>query len=266
MMMQKFHDKKYKNNKRKVVRIITSVFVLVVIVGIFIFLSSKGILNKIAKPFWKARTEIVDEVVPAIRSKSSIMSENERLIAENTSFRNSMLDYELIKNENIELKNILNRIPNRKNIVIAGVLSKPIYSPYDTLIVDIGVNDKVNKGSKVYAGGNIPIGVVNEVYDNTSLITLYSNPGTSTMGVLENENINVELIGRGGSNFEMIIPVDIEASNGKLVMLPGLFGEAVAIVEDVISSPASPVKRVLLKSPVNIQNIKWVEIENNGSN
>lgn len=266
MMMQKFHDKKYKSNKRKMIRLIISIFLVVIVVFIFILLSNHGFFNKIARPFWRTRVQLVDETKQIARSKSSVISENEKLISENTSIKNSMLDYEILKNENIELKNILNRIPNKKDIVISGVLSKPIYSPYDTIIIDAGSDNNISKGNKVYASGDIPIGVVNEVYDNTSLVTLYSNPTTSTMGTLEDENINVELIGRGGSNFEMTIPSDIEVEKGKLVMLPGTFGEVVAIVEDIISSPASPVKKVLLKSPINIQNVKWVEVQRNVSN
>jgi len=99
------------------------------------------------------------------------------------------------------------------------------------------------------------------VYSNTSLVTLYTNPGQATEAMIEGTNTNIELIGRGGGNFEMTIPLDLPFAKGNLVYLPSMQSEIIAIIEDVISSPNDPVKKVLLSSPVNVQSLKWVFVK-----
>ncbi len=90
---------------------------------------------------------------------------------------------------------------------------------------------------------------------------LYSNPGQITEAVIDGSNASVEIVGRGGGNFEMTIPLDLSAESGKLIILPNTTSEVVAIVDRLISNPTDPIKKVLLRSPVNIQNLKWVQIK-----
>jgi predicted transcriptional regulator len=61
----------------------------------------------------------------------------------------------------------------------------------------------------------------------------------------------------------MTIPTDLSVESGKVVLLPGIKREVVAIVDGLISVPTDPVKRVLLRSPINIQSQRWVEVKKN---
>ncbi|HEY5589205.1 MAG TPA: hypothetical protein VIK86_09670, partial [Candidatus Paceibacterota bacterium] len=76
-------------------------------------------------------------------------------------------------------------------------------------------------------------------------------------------NASVELIGRGGGNFEMIIPIELAAEKGTLIYLPGSSSMVIAIVDEVLSKPSDPFKKVILSSPVNVQNLKWVQVRSN---
>ena len=69
------------------------------------------------------------------------------------------------------------------------------------------------------------------------------------------------LKGGGGGNFEMIIPIELDVTNGTIVYLPGSTSFVVAIVDEIISKPSDPFKKVILHSPINIQNEKWVEVK-----
>ena len=142
-------------------------------------------------------------------------------------------------------------------------MTKPNHSPYDTIIIDIGNNVGIKEGDTVYANGNIPIGNINKVYDKTSLVTLYTNPGQKTEGFVNGLNAGVEIIGRGGGNFEMIIPIELLVEKGTIIYTPDNTSLVVALVDEVISKPSDPFKKVLLSSPVNIQNLKWVQVEKN---
>jgi hypothetical protein len=123
--------------------------------------------------------------------------------------------------------------------------------------------ETITEGLQVFADGNMPIGEIGKVYENSSLVMLYSNPGQVTEAMLEGSNTTVELIGRGGGNFEMTIPLDLPSENGKLVVLPSTQSGVIAVIDALLSVPTDPVKKVLLRSPVNIQSLKWVQIKRN---
>ena len=156
----------------------------------------------------------------------------------------------------------MGNIPEKKNFVLGDILTKPSHSPYDTILIDIGGLQGVKEGNKVYVNAIIPIGIVSQVNDKTSLVTLYSSPGQKTEGAINGDNITVELVGRGGGNFEMIVPLELQIDNGTVVYAPGNSSEVLAVVDKIISAQTDPFRKVLLSSPVNIQNLKWVEVEN----
>jgi len=242
-----------------------------VVCGLFIIFSLIGFLTwsgkiftSIGRPIWRVENTVIDSAQSigyVARTKSSVFAENENLKKDNTNLKLSMVDCNILKKENDQLKELLGRVKPESNFIISSILTKPNRSPYDTIIIDVGSNTDIVPGLLVYAGVDVPIGEVNKVYDNDSLVMLYSNPGQITEGVLEGSNASVELVGRGGGNFEMTIPLDLSSELGAMVVLPGISTKVLAIVDAVISIPTDPVKKVLLHSPVNIQNLKWVQVK-----
>lgn len=263
-MIHQLRDKKRISRRKIIIRNVS-------IVGVLLLLGLTGILAwsgklfiGIGRPLWKAENSLTATIHTAtslVRTKSSVFAENDKLIQENTDLKNSMVDYQILKSENDQLKEMLGRMPAKSNFTLATILTKPNRSPYDTIIVDGGSNIGFTEGMHVFANGTMPIGEISKVYDNASLVMLYSNPGQITEAVLDGSNTAVELIGRGGGNFEMTIPLDLSAENGRLVVLPSATSEVVAIVDAILSVPTDPMKKVLLRSPVNIQSLKWVEIK-----
>jgi rod shape-determining protein MreC len=265
-MTLKFRDKKQIARRRKTMRTIIG-FVIFLILALVGFLSMPGgLLNRLGRPLWKTQNSVVETIQDngfIVRTKSSVYRENEALQKENADLKIAMIDYQILKSENDQLKELFGRFPEKNTLIIAPILTRPNRSPYDTIIIDGGSSSGITEGDHVYAHGNIPLGVVEHVYDKTSLITLYSNPGYSTDALLESSQASVELIGRGGGNFEMTTPLDLPSEKGALVVLPGLRSEVIAIIEKIISIPTDPVKKVILRSPVNIQSLTWVEIKKN---
>jgi len=265
-MIHQFRDKKQIAKKRRLIKnlIFLIIFLLFAYLGIFSYIT--GTLQFLGKPIWKAKNKVVDVVENQgyiVRTKSSVYKENENLLKENADLKISMIDYNILKNENIALKELFGRTTKESNLVIANILTKPNYSAYDSIIIDVGKNEDMKVGNKVYSNVVNPIGEVSEVYDGSSLVTLYSNPGKVTNVMIEGTNTNVELIGRGGGNFETIIPIDLPFVKGNSVYLPNLSTEIVAVIEEVISSPNDPVKKLLLSSPINVQTLKWVFVKSN---
>ena len=59
----------------------------------------------------------------------------------------------------------------------------------------------------------------------------------------------------------MILPRDFVLEKGTEVVLPGITPYVIGIVQTIISDPRDSFQKALLSSPVNIQEIKFVEVE-----
>jgi cell shape-determining protein MreC len=263
-MIHQFRDKKEIVRRKIIIRNVIGF-------GLFFVLSAVGFLgwsgrlsNFIGRPIWsteKMMTDSLYNINYLVRSKSSISNENHNLIDEILALRLTMSDYQILKKENDDLKELIGRLPTKNNFILGNILTKPNHSPYDTIVIDIGSSDGIKEGNLVYANGNIPIGNIGKVYDKTSLVILYSNPGQKTEGFMNGTNASVLLTGRGGGNFEMIIPVDLTAEKGTIIFLPGNNSEVLGIVDEIISRSSDPFKKVILSSPVNVQNLKWIQVK-----
>jgi cell shape-determining protein MreC len=265
-MIHPLRDKKQIAQRKKIIQttIWVVAFLLVAITGILTW--SGKIFTIVGRPIWRAQEAVVNTFQNngyLVRTKQSVFAENQNLLQENADLKNQMLDYTVIKNENDQLKELMGRLPANHTFILGTILTKPNRSPYDTIIIDAGADEGLSVGMPVFANAVTPIGEINTVYPNESLVTLYSSPGQTTEAVLDGSNATVELLGRGGGNFEMTVPLDLPTDNGTNVVLPNTQSEIVAIVEDVISLPTDPVKKVILRSPINIQSLKWVEVRKN---
>lgn len=262
-MMHQFLDKKQIVRRKKIIKnvIIFGTFFVLVILGIFSLTGQ--LFNFIGRPILETKQSIINgftDIGYLFNTKEYLLNENRRLTEENSGIRLQMIDYQILKDENIDLKEMLGRNNLEDNFILGNILTKPSSSPYDTIIIDIGENDGVEINNVVYVNGDIPVGSITKLYEKTSLVSLFTNPGQKTEGFINGLNASVELTGRGGGNFEMIIPIELQVENGTIIYLPGLTSHVVALVDDVISAPTDPFKKVLLSSPVNIQNLKWVEV------
>lgn len=193
-------------------------------------------------------------------SKNSLDAENEKLKSQISENKARISNYDSLVAENTSLKEILGRKDTKSAMILSAILSKPNQSIYDTLVIDAGIKQGLQTGDTVFALGNIPIGRIAEIYDNSSKVILFSNPGEKTQGVISGKDVFMELIGRGGGNFEMILPRDIILQKGDQALMPGINSYVLAIAETTISDPRDPFTKALLTSPANIQELKFVEV------
>jgi cell shape-determining protein MreC len=194
------------------------------------------------------------------RSKNSLFLQNEDLKSKLNEEEAQVSNYNSILDQNSKMQEILGRKDIKANMILAAILSKPNQSPYDTLIVDLGAKDGIITGQRVFALGNVPIGYIAEVYANTAKVVLYSNPGEQTEVIISGKDTFMQVVGRGGGNFEMVLPRDFVLDKGTEVDLPGIRPLALGIVQTIISDPRDAFQKALLTSPVNIQELKFVEV------
>jgi len=252
-------NKEFKNKKLIISFVFSLFLILISYFGFWNYLGN--LMHSIGGVFWKNENKVSDVFFDSsylTKTKKSIFNENTLLTERNKELSLSMVDYNILKKENDSLKELLNRKPSDEKLTLTNILVKPNRSPYDTIVIDIGKNFNLEKGQIVFANINIPIGEIAEVYDDSSLVKMYSSPDEHTLAQIDVLNTNVDLIGRGGGNFEMLIPKELEVTEGLAVILPHLNSRVVATVVKTISSPKDPTNKILLKSPVNVQELKWV--------
>lgn len=196
-----------------------------------------------------------------LSSKNALMIENENYRNQYNDTTTKMANYNVLLDENLKLKEILDRKKEKVSLVLANILAKPNQSPYDTLLIDIGTNKNLVVGELVFAFGNTPIGRVKEVYMNSAKVALFSSPGEETEVVIPGKDVFMNLVGRGGGNFEMNLVKDLGIGVGTEVVLRGNTPYALGTVESILSDPRQAFDKALLISPVNIQQLKFVEVE-----
>ena len=192
--------------------------------------------------------------------KSSLLEQNQNLQMSLSEKEAQMANYLSLQAENEQLKEILGRKKNKVNLLLAGILAKPNQSAYDTLLLDVGAEQGIQEGDLIFASGDVPLGKIVSVYPDLSKALLFSSPGERTSVILPG-NIFLELVGRGGGNFEMAIPRDLPLQKGDQAILPGIHAYTLAIVQTTISDPRDLFTKALLTSPVNVQSLKFVQVE-----
>lgn len=217
---------------------------------------------RVISPLWRA-----ENTVTRVFSKSfDFFSFRNTLIQENTSLKERLFSLELelsalaqSRAENELLLTLLGRRGDRKGIS-ATILTHPPQSPYDLLVVDAGSRDAVVVGAQVTLPEGPEVGVVSDVYDGFSRVRLFTTPGEKTQGVLERYQVPVELEGRGGGNFKVVVPRDTEVVVGDRILSAALNASLIAIVGEVNLEATDSFKEVLAKSPANIFTVRFLTI------
>ena len=165
-----------------------------------------------------------------------------------------------LKNENADLKNILGRKNNSQKEILATILAKPFFSPYDTLVIDLGSADGIAVGDQVIALGNTYIGKISEVYSHSSKVTLYSSSGETIDVLVGTSTVEKTATGMGGGNFSLQMPVGSNVNIGDPIIIPSISANIFSTVEKIDSEPTDSFETVLFKNPVNISELQYVEV------
>jgi len=226
----------------------------------------------------------VSELGAYFDSKASLLAENQKLQDELNLEEGAVSNYTTLSNDDATIKAILGRKDPKTPMVLAAILSRPNQSPYDTLVIDAGTKQNIAMNQIVFANGDVPIGRVDTVYPDSSKVVLFSNPGEKTNVIVSTSpstvpstdvtttpptttpatagrDVPMQLIGRGGGNFEMDLMRDVNLPKGTQAVLPGITPYVVGTVETIISDPRDAFQKALLVSPVNIEELKFVEVQ-----
>lgn len=224
-----------------------------------------GVLFPVGAVFWKSESGIFGFFARAghlVTSKYSLIKENSRLVADIAARDQSMLLLDGLRQENEELKTALGRSA-KGNDVLGVVLTRPPVTVYDTLILDVGTSDGIKVGNRVYADGDVLIGDIAEVYANQSKVSLFSTPGRILSVIVGDKHVAAQAKGRGLGNFVLSLPAETGIQVGDPIALPQIRPHTFGLVESILVDSSDSLQTILFKSPVNINNLKFVEVDRN---
>ncbi|MCU0660532.1 MAG: rod shape-determining protein MreC [Candidatus Pacebacteria bacterium] len=221
------------------------------------------VAHGVAWPFLELKqsiSEVFSVVQITFQTKETLVAQNEALLQELEEAKLANLERDILFADNVALRAALERPQTEGERLVATILSKPNKSPYDTLVIDIGTDTGITPGATVFARGSVPIGMIDEVYRRNARVRLFSTPKESTQVTLKN-GIQIDIVGTGGGSFKATLPRDITIVEGDILTLPLLTPQIVAVVKKIVSDSRDPFQTILATSPVNIQELKFVEVE-----
>lgn len=242
-------------------------FVILLVLTLIVFFSFsflKNFFGWIGSGFYSVTGNLKESVLSTfsvLRSKNSLILENYDLKKQRTELEGIIVSLKSLKLENEELKKHLGRNSATKKMALAYVLAGPDQSPYDTILLDLGKNAGINEGDLVYAIGGAPIGTISKISPRTSVVELYSMPGRKSEVRIGESELTAIAYGRGGGNFYAELPRESDVKEGDNISFPAIKASLFAVVENVEISPADSFLKIFFKLPVNIFDIKSVDVE-----
>jgi cell shape-determining protein MreC len=254
-----------KSSKHKTWRLAAAVAVFAVLIAVRIFAPSFStqVIHTILSPFMRGGSIVSQKSAVSeglVKSKQELLSENDELRRELADATVKLAVSQDLEKENGELRDLLGLTKQSKETP-ALVISKPPLSPYDSLVIEIGDHAAIAAGDRVYADGDILLGEVSEVSGTSATVKLYSTASNEVDTVIERNNIPQKVQGAGGGNFEFKAPKEVDVAVGDVLIIPDINRKVLGVVQQIDSQPTDSFQNVLVKSPVNIFQLKWVTIE-----
>ncbi len=265
--------------------------VLVVIVATIELIAPRflsGLFTAVVRPFWRVEFSVGSG---SLDSPQALLAENEDLKRQLIAMSVENQSVQALQSDNAEFMAMLGRtiatttamttimassnalsasststsapaylkaVPGR---ILAAVLVRPPFAPYDELVIDVGNDYGIPSGARVYAPGNILIGTTTDILGQTSTVILFSSPGETYPILIGPGHVPATAVGRGGGQYEAQVPQASKISQGDAVSDSSLSDAPFGIVSAVLADPANPFETVLFAPPVNIYQLRWVLVE-----
>jgi len=175
------------------------------------------------------------------------------------------LERDLLRYENERLRALLGENASLQNgkFTLTRVLTRPPKTPYDTFIVSGGRDKGYREGDLVYSDYRTMIGKIAAVYNKQSVVLLFSTAGIKTDGELSvaGKVIPVSLIGKGGNNFEIILPTKLKVEVGDYIFVPEDQATILAQVAEIEPDEAETVNHIKTQSPSNVFSLPWLLVK-----
>lgn len=217
-------------------------------------------LSFITAPLFEARL-VALETAAAI---PQYFRERALLIAEIEDLREERAEGSSLRAELAALREAHAMINDLKSMngerIIADVVRTPPETPYDTLVVAAGSDVGIVPGAFVYSR-QTAIGQVASVNAKTSLIVLFSTPGSHVPVYLWGAGVFANAEGMGGGVVRVGVPQGLAITVGDAVTLP-IPGTAIfGTVDRVESVATNPEQYAYITEETALRSIRFVAID-----
>lgn len=257
-----------KKLKRKKITSVVGLF-LVLFLLVYFHLPIFNGLSRSASFIFRPVLMLSSNIKNSFSSRGSVLTSKKTLLTENQNLQSQLAEmsaklsgYTSLLDQNTKLKEMLGRKKDVRTMIVAGIVSKIHQSIYGTLVIDAGTVEGVEERALVFAFGDVPIGRITQASAHTSKVLLFSTPGEKTDVVITGKDVFISAVGRGGGNFEISLPRDFSIEKETEIVLPGVNNYVLGTVAEVISDPRDSFQKALLISPVNIEQLRFVAVEN----
>ncbi len=240
-------------------------YVVWVVIALCVLFLGKEIVSTItsgvSNAFYTVRQymETSSATVPVfVRSRTELLRYTQELEQEVASNQGIAATLSYITAENTELRNLLSASSSPQ--IVAGVLARPPYTPYDTMVLDKGSEDGIVEYAPVYHGKGIALGYVHAVFPHMSYVTLFSSPGVESTVYIFGANLFTTAYGEGGGVVHLSVPQGIPLTKGDAVVLPSLHTGTLGIVDEIQSIATEPEQHAYVTLGVPLQSIRIVGV------
>ncbi len=254
-MSYRLSSKKRQQRKNFWLRLVATLFFLGIALGVFSLFG--GGLAKTTAGIVSTAENVGDSISAIGVSKQELIKENQEL--------RRMLDEQTLESSLIQAQKewndtLLNELGREARIpkVLAGVVKKPPFTPYDTYALDAGRDAGIEIGDIALFSEYVVLGLVTRVTQSSAKLDLFSSPGRTT--VVEVNGVNLEAQGQGGGTMHVDVPRDFEVTKGEAIKLPGYELLVVGEVVEILQKPQDSFKRLVVTTPVNIYAVPVVSI------
>ncbi len=207
---------------------------------LYFFSAPLGVLGSyLMRPFYSVRVWIADSMSPV----SSFFTSRAELAREIESLKEDMnrAIYDAQRLTVLEEEILALRKESESGVsrILADVVRHPNDTPYDTIVLNKGVDGGIKESAFVYVR-NVPIGTVARVFSRSSLVVLFSTPGIKTPVYIHGAHVFAQAEGQGGGVLRVSVPQGVTLTVGDVVTVPvgdtDIYGE-IAYIESVASNP-----------------------------
>jgi len=226
--------------------------------------TSQGFLKPISLIFTQTINSI-GSFFSKIGSISTLNQKNDNLSEENLELKSKLAQMKELQHENEILKKELNFIQNKdtEKLIPAQIISYSPNSYIRSFKLDKGSKDGVKKNQPVISSGFL-IGIINEVYDNTSDVLFISDTNSLIPVMLQDSRATGLLQGGLQGLIVREIALDSEIQEGEMVITSGYENLPSSIpigkVTKIISAESEIFQKVMIESPINFNNLEIVFI------
>lgn len=242
-----------------------SAIALVIAIGLALYYLGKPIMASFSSPILKTKTQLGNSaglLLGKFQNQSDLLKEMNALREKANAYDSLQESYAALASSSADLLRSFGRMPTTTEIA-ASVIMHPPETPYDLILIDAGQSEGIKQGDLVALPEGGLLGVVEEVFDHTSRVSLYTSSGRETKAYLSGSDTAFILKGAGGGTFEVSIPRDLPIQIGDFFFAPGINSEYLGRVNKIDVNPTDALKKVLVGGVANVSSLRFVVVKPN---